>query len=151
MHATLPVVLLYFPVTHVLHVPPSGPVYPTLHVHAALAELPLGELEPVGHVTQVAATVAATVSEYVPTTQSVHAAAVAPVTPEYLPATQLVHAVAPSTLEYEPGIQFVHCGMLVAPTMLEYLPTAQLVQLNGEVAPTVTEYVPAKQLRHELK
>jgi hypothetical protein len=69
--------------------PPSGPVYPTLHVHAALAELPLGELELTGHVPQVAAAVAATAPEYFAAAQSVHTAE--PVSVLYFPGPHAPH------------------------------------------------------------
>ena len=73
VHTALPVVDLYFPVTHAEHVPPFAPVYPTMHVQAATAELGLGELEFVGHVKQVPMCVAANVAEYVPVAQFVQA------------------------------------------------------------------------------
>jgi hypothetical protein len=64
-------------------------VKPALQVQAASAEPEIGELELVGHVTQVAADVAAVVSEYVPAEQSLHKSL--PVDVLYLPATQAVH------------------------------------------------------------
>ena len=72
-----------------MHVPPSRPVNPTLHVQAASAELEIGELELVGHARHVSAVVAATTAEYVPAAQSVHRAM--PVTILYFPATHAVH------------------------------------------------------------
>jgi len=48
VHTALPLVVLYLPATHEVHVPPSGPVNPTLHVQAARAELEVGELEYAG-------------------------------------------------------------------------------------------------------
>jgi len=72
-----------------VHVPPFGPVNPTLHVQAARAELEIGELELVGHARHVAATVEATAAEYFAVAQSVHDAV--PVTVLYLPATHAVH------------------------------------------------------------
>jgi hypothetical protein len=86
---------------HAVHVPPFGPVKPTLHVQAASAELEIGELELVGHARQAVASVAPTVVEYVPAAQSVHTAE--PVAILYLPATQAVH-VPPSGPVY-PALQ----------------------------------------------
>ena len=54
-----------------------------MHVQAARAELDIGELEPTGHTTQVVATVAPVVVEYVAAAQSVHTAL--PVMALYLP------------------------------------------------------------------
>ena len=71
VHANEPTMFLKLPAAHAVHVPPSEPVYPKLHLQAASAELVLGEVELPGHVRQV---VAATIPEYVPAAQSVHAA-----------------------------------------------------------------------------
>lgn len=76
VHRALPVVDLYDPMVHAVHGPEVSPfihVYPTLHVHAATAELGLGESELVGHRIQVPAAVAPNVVEYVPAAQLVHA------------------------------------------------------------------------------
>ena len=45
VHAALPVAPLYFPETHRVHVPPSGPDEPALQMQAAKAELPAGASE----------------------------------------------------------------------------------------------------------
>jgi hypothetical protein len=89
VHATLPLLVLYFPATHPKHTPPSGPVNPALQVQAAITELDAAELEFNGHDTHVAEAVAPTVTEYEPTPQSVHATL--PLTVLYLPATQSEH------------------------------------------------------------
>jgi hypothetical protein len=89
VHETEPVVVLYFPATHAVHVPPFGPVKPTLHVQAARAELEIGELELVGHARQA---VAPTVVEYFPASQSMHITL--PVVSWYFPASHDKHAVA---------------------------------------------------------
>lgn len=73
-HTALPVVVLYLPATHVVHGPPSGPEKPLLQVHTNTVELAIGELELSGHARHVAADVAASVGEYVPDPQLVHAA-----------------------------------------------------------------------------
>ena len=58
-------------------------------MQTARAELAIGELELVGHVTQVAAAEAPVVVKYVPAAQSVHAAE--PVKLLYFPATHATH------------------------------------------------------------
>ena len=45
VHDTLPLSLLYVPASHWVQSPPSGPVYPALHVHAFGELLPLGASE----------------------------------------------------------------------------------------------------------
>ena len=50
VQTALPVVILYFPAAQGRHTPPSGPVYPTLQVQAAVDVLPIGEFVPAGHV-----------------------------------------------------------------------------------------------------
>ena len=89
MHAAEPVVFFHVPAAHAVHVPPSGPVYPTLQVQEVATELGLGELELVGHAIHVVPIVAPTVVEYVPAVQLEHTAL--PVALLYLPATQAVH------------------------------------------------------------
>jgi hypothetical protein len=92
VHAALPVAVLYLPAAQAAHGPdPSGPEKPTLHVQAARAELEIGELELVGHATQVAAAVAPVVAKYVPAEQSVQTAL--PVVVLYLPAAHAVHGI----------------------------------------------------------
>ncbi len=111
VHAVLPLVVLYFPATQAVHGPPLGPVNPALQAvptQAATDELPLGEVEPAGHVIHALAPV----SEYDPARQFVQTVALlAPVTPVYVPAEQPVHALAPTTVEYVPAgqpMQFPH-------------------------------------------
>ena len=48
----LPVMVLYLPAAHGAQTPPSGPVYPASQarlIQAALDELAIGEVKPVGH------------------------------------------------------------------------------------------------------
>jgi hypothetical protein len=118
LQVALPVAVLYFPVTQEVQTPPSGPVDPVLHVQAAGAELEIGELEPAGHATHVAAAVAPVVVKYVPVAQSVQAAE--PVAILYLPATQAVH-VPPSGPVY-PALQ---AGLIQA--ALDVLAMGELV------------------------
>ena len=98
VHANEPTMFLKLPAAHAVHVPPSEPVYPKLHLQAASAELVLGEVELPGHVRQV---VAATIPEYVPAAQLVHATL--PVVVLYFPAVHATH-VPPSGPVY-PALQ----------------------------------------------
>ena len=77
---------MYFPASHTVHAPPSGPEKPALQVQLVKAELPAGELEFVGQVMHVE--IAVTVVEYVPAPQSVQLAD--PVDVLYFPATHAV-------------------------------------------------------------
>lgn len=72
VHVADPVVSLNFPAAHTLHVPPLGPLWPTLHVHAPSAELEIGEFEFPGHDPHTFA-VAPTAVENLPASQSEHA------------------------------------------------------------------------------
>jgi hypothetical protein len=89
VHAPVPVVSLYVPATHAVHMPPFGPEKPVLQVHADGSELEIGELESAGHARQVNTLVAATAVEYVFPPQVLHTAV--PVTVLYVPATHAVH------------------------------------------------------------
>jgi hypothetical protein len=72
-HDAFPVAILYVPARHCVHRPPFAPEEPALQVHAASAELALGELELAGHARHVAAAVALTAVEYVFAAQTRHA------------------------------------------------------------------------------
>jgi hypothetical protein len=89
VHDAFPVEDLKVPAAQGKHVPPLGPVKPTLQVQAVRAELAMGELELDGHTRQVAASVAPVVGEYDPVGHSVHAWS--PTTSLYVPALQAVH------------------------------------------------------------
>jgi hypothetical protein len=83
VHGSLPVTLLYLPVTHASHTPPSGPVKPSGQRHAAIALLELGDVEFSGHTVQALAPAA----EYVPARHAAHTLElVAPATFENVPA-----------------------------------------------------------------
>jgi hypothetical protein len=159
VHTALPVLILYFPGTHAEQTPLSGPVKPTLHVQAARAELEIGELEPAGQATQVVATVAPDVVEYVAAAQSVHTAL--PVLILYLP---IVHEeqtppfgpVKPTLQvqaaraeleigELEPAGQATQVVAIVAPVVVEYVAAAQSVQA---ALPAMILYLPGTQRVH---
>jgi len=67
-----PVAGLYVPAAQMVHVPPSGPVYPALHTHWEMEVLPAGECELEGHVTHEASAVAPVVERYLPAPHRVH-------------------------------------------------------------------------------
>jgi hypothetical protein len=49
IHAEFPVTFLNFPASQVIQTPPSGPVYPMLHLQSLIPELNIGELLFAGH------------------------------------------------------------------------------------------------------
>ncbi len=85
VHSEDPVSALYFPATHAVHEPPSGPVHPALQVQLVKAALPTGELE----FDRQALHVKLAAVEYVPAPQSVHTTN--PVEDLYFPARHAVH------------------------------------------------------------
>ncbi len=143
LHVKNPVMSLYFPATHAVHVPPFGPVKPMLHVQAARAELEIGELELVGHARQAVATVAPVVVKYVPAAQSVHAAE--PVAILYLPTAQAVHV--PLLGPVNPTLQ-VQLASALQPLHEAPALAGHARQVVATVAPVVVEYVPAPQSVH---
>ena len=52
VQASPPAASLYLPATHASHAPPSGPVYPALHMQAVEAVLAAGESDSEGHSVQ---------------------------------------------------------------------------------------------------
>jgi hypothetical protein len=139
VHVALPLAILYVPPPHSKHVPPSGPVDPALQVQAARAELMLGELELSGHVTQVDATVAAAVPEYVPDPQFSHTTL--PLAILYVPATQAEHG-PPSGPVY-PALHVQAATAVLTLGELEF--AAHATQVAAAVAAGMLEYVPAPQ------
>jgi hypothetical protein len=135
-------------------------VNPALQVQAARVVLGLGELELLGHATQVASTVACELDEYFPAPQSVHAAL--PVLILYLPATQAVHV--PPSGPVNPALQVQaarvvlglgelellghvrHVASTVACVLVEYFPAPQSVHA---ALPVSILYLPASQAVHE--
>ncbi len=95
-----PVDALYFPATHAVHVPPSGPDDPTLQVQEAKDDPPADELEFGGHARHVDDDEDPTIEEYVPAPQSIQMND--PFDALYFPATHKEH-VPPSRPTY-PGI-----------------------------------------------
>jgi hypothetical protein len=110
VHTALPVELLYFPVAHSVHTPPSGPVNPTLHVHAGLVT---SVFELSGQDVHAALP---RVLLYFPATQDVQVPAVDPVNPALHKHASIV---APAGAENEFGGQSMHVHISLA---LSYLP-----------------------------
>lgn len=127
-------------------------------MQAARAELEIGELELVGHVTQVAAAEAPVAAEYVPAPQSVQT--VLAIRVAYFPAAQSVHTALPVTVLYLPATQPVHAPPLgpVKPTLhvqavaaihpLHDAPefAGHATQVAASEEPTAVEYFPTPQL-----
>jgi hypothetical protein len=162
VQTALPVVILYLPAAQDVHVPPSGPVNPTLHVQAVEAVLGPGELELPGHDKQADSTVAPWVPKYFAAAQSVHAAL--PVLILYLPAAHGEHALPSGpvdpALQVQPAAaeqpvhdapelagQAAHIVLNVAPAVGEYFPAAQSVQT---ALPVASLYLPATHVVHTL-
>ncbi len=136
----LPDAGLYLPATHVVHVPPSGPVNPALQIQLVKAALPAGELEFDGQALHVELAEDPTAVEYVPSAQSVHTAD--PVEVLNFPVKHAVH-VPPSGPD-EPVLQV----QLVKAA----LPAGEL-EFDGQVMhvaapPAAEEYFPAPQSVH---
>ncbi len=172
VHATLPLVVLYLPATHIEHIPPFGPVNPALQVQAAIAELDTAEFEFTGHAKHTDDVLAPTVAENVPSPQSVHASL--PLVVLYLPATHVeqeptsgpvLPALHPGTshpftddvplLEFVPTGHDKHTDDAVAANTVEYVPTPQFLQKvflpPGEFISSILSvflYLPARQAVH---
>jgi hypothetical protein len=89
LHKADPADALYFPATHAVQIPPSGPVHPVLQVQFFKAALPAGDLAFDGQTLHVELADAPTAAEYVPVPQSVQRTD--PVEALYFPPTQAVH------------------------------------------------------------
>jgi len=101
VHAAVPGAILYVPSRQGSHVPPFGPLYPALHMHAVCTLLAGGEAENDGQLLHVTIDMAANAPEYVFTPQSVHATD--PVDALYFPATQFTHV--PPSGPVHPALQ----------------------------------------------
>jgi hypothetical protein len=149
-HDAFPVAILYVPARHCVQLPPFAPEKPALQVHAASAELEMGELEPSGHCKHILAPDV----EYVPAPQFIHE--VVPVPLVNFPATHSVH-VPPLTPD-EPALQVqstsavletgefelpghdVHAAL---PVMDLYLPATHPVQFCASNPPLHTQLSPS--------
>jgi len=79
VHAALPVAVLYLPISHAAHGPPSDPLQPAWQKQLARATLPPAELAPSGHAVHAAEPEAFL---NVPAVQSVHVCPSPPVAPK---------------------------------------------------------------------
>ena len=130
-HAALPVAILLVPAPHRVQGPPSLPVFPTEHIHAVTATLPVTDrIDPDGHVEQ----------------------SVEPVAPSYLPSGHEEHGAVPVPLLYVPALHAVQPHPLAeSPAkpasqkqlMLASGDTALLGHLVHDAEPTTDLYIPA--------
>ena len=105
VQAWLPVVFLNVGGMHASHKPPSGPVYPTLHLQSCSSTLDAGALEFGGHMRHKEWLLAL----YVFMSHAVHVEIdVAAIDPEYLPGGQREHGSDPFTPLYVPARQAAH-------------------------------------------
>ena len=137
-----------------MHVPPSGPKVPGLHLHSKREELLAGDDDNAGQLRQAKDEEAPTAAEYLPASQSWHGSD--PLTVLYLPAAHTEQGppsfpVAPAlhvqddTLllaggESESDGHVLHDDSADAPDLVEYLPDPQL--LHGAL-PAFILYLPA--------
>ena len=135
-HEASPVSGLNLPAGQASQMPPFGPVYPWLQIQSAASLLAQAELELAGHVKHVAVDVAPTLSEYVPTPQSLHVAS--PLSPLYFPATHRAHML-PSGPE-EPALQVQAVNVVLPCGELEF--SGQNKHELGKLAASSDEYVP---------
>ena len=101
VHAAVPGAILNWPGRQAAHVPPFGPLYPALHMHAVCTLLAGGEAENDGQARHVELVDAPTAPEYVFAPQSEHATD--PVDVLYFPATQFAHV--PPSGPVQPALQ----------------------------------------------
>ena len=126
-HSLEPGESLYLPATQASHVPPSGPVYPALHVHRLAASLPSGESANAGHAWQ--STTAPSCGEYLPALQR----------------TQSDTSSWPPDVRYVPAGHSEHVDSFWAASDGEYLPAPHLAQA---AEPGESLYVPAPHASH---
>ncbi len=136
MHSADPCVSLYFPATHALQIPPSGPDTPGVQVQFVKKELPADELEFVGQSLQTALPVCIL---YFPSEHAVHGPPSGPAEPALQ--LQLVTVELPVG-EVDNAGQARHVDSSVAPSSLEKVPGPQLLQ---KVDPAAVLYFPGKQ------
>ena len=130
VHSALPMAVLNVPATHGRHTPPSGPVYPLLHTHAAL-EPPDCEFAP--QFEHAKLDVAPITVEKVFAEQFRHTAV--PVTGLYLPATHTAHG--PPFGPLAPVLQVQAVTRELPATALEL--SAQLTHVPELFAPSAPE------------
>jgi hypothetical protein len=122
-----------------VHVPPSGPVYPVMHLQLVERILALGDCVFTGHAVQRPEPREVL---YFEIEHAEHAPPSAPVYPELH--TQRLKAVLPAVDVLFPG-QLKQVPAEEATVVVKYVPAVQLMQV---LAPTVGEYVPTPQDAH---
>lgn len=161
MHVSDPASTLYFPTTHLEHVPPLGPDDPALHVHLDRALLAAGAFEFGGHARHRDSDVASNTVEYLPASHAIQARERAmqfklsgghSLTPVYFPGTQTVHITfaehitqAPPASAVVPALQVQSICLLLASGAYECVGHLWHV---SDVPPTTVEYLPAPQWLH---
>ena len=115
--------------------PPSAPDDPVLQVQSVDSLLASGAVEFVGHAEHADAVFAPAVVEYLPNSQSVHAAA--PVCSLYVPATHCVHV--PPSAPDDPVLQEQFCSAAEACSDQER--TGHAMHVASDVAASDCEYV----------
>jgi hypothetical protein len=140
VHTLLPMNLLNLPGTHAVHVPPSTPLYPVVHMQFVKSVDPAPEIEFAGQAVQTDSDCAAIEPEYLLSAQLVHAAE--PGTVLYFPATHAVHV--PPLGPVNPRLQR-QLSSAVAPVAVEYMLTPQSVHATEPVA---VLYFPAAHAVH---
>jgi hypothetical protein len=108
-------------------------------MQAVSAVLEIGEFELAGHATHTLATVAPVTVEYLPETQSAHAAL--PVTFLYFPATHCVHTTPSAPVNPTLHVQAVRAVLEFG----ELEPVGHAVQVPATEVPVASEYVPTTQ------
>jgi len=130
---------LYSPGTHIMHLKfvfSSVNAYePALHKQSLTTELPMGDVELIGHTEHAEAFVAPGVVEYLPISQSVHVAA--PVCTLYVPATHSVHV--PPSAPDDPVLQEQLCCAAEACSDQER--AGHCMHVSCDVAASDCEYV----------
>jgi len=142
VHAAEPLTSLYDPATHAVHVPPSRPVYPILHVQSVTSSLPRPEYASEGHARQAAFDVSPVPDEYLPPWHKVQGDD--PITSLYDPATHAGHA--PPSGPVCPILQ-VQSEMVELPTP-EKLKEGQIVHVAADVSAISAEYLPPGHRAH---
>jgi len=122
VHPVVPAIRLYFPGTHAVHDPWSGPEYPASQTQRSNVVAFKSDDECVGHARQVLAPYSAL---YVSRGQSTHTLGDdAPTTVEYWPAEQLLHSACPGATLYLPA---THCVQFAYPNEILCLPGTHCV------------------------
>ena len=137
LHGAGPASALYFPATHFVHGPPSGPEDPALQVQADVDTLAMGESEFIGHASHLP------LSRYCPASQSLeHGPPLGPLKP--LLHTQLFATLLPGG-DIEFAEQLKQTPASFAPVEAEYFPLMQSV--HGD-APMTALYFPTEHSTH---